>query len=142
MREFAVPTIEIEDNIPFVRLWFPADGPVNLDSEGDFAPVLTIQDDAFSESIAFQVRRSRDPYVWLLTLDFARETEPEDPGAWFIERLRAARLKFIFNVVEIAVTDGNQGELYLIDAMTEGGYSYAGYDRHNHIVVPLSLIHI
>lgn len=133
---FAVPTIQIEDNVPIVRLWFPTDGPVNLGFEGDFAPVLTIQDDAFSETVAFQVLRSRDPYVWLLTLRFARDTEPRDPVAWLMERLRDARLKFIFNVMEMTVTDGNQGEVYLIDAMTAGDYSYAGYDGQKHIVVP------
>lgn len=123
---FAVPTLEIEDSTAFVRLWFPFDAPIALDETA-----LRIQDDSVNQSIEFRVerKRSRVPHVWWLRLSFPRDSEPEDPLAWLMERVRSARLQFVFNVNQTTVNDGNQGGLSLIDAMTQGRYSYVGYDE-------------
>lgn len=126
VKVFAVPTIEIVDSAAFVRLWFPFDAPIALDETA-----LRIQDDSVNQSIEFRVerKRSRVPHVWWLRLSFPRDSEPEDPLAWLMERVRSARLQFVFNVNQTTVNDGNQGGLSLIDAMTQGRYSYVGYDE-------------
>ena len=126
VKVFAVPSIEIEENTVFIRLWFPYNGPIVLDETS-----LMIWDDSVDQEIDFRVEPSenRDVHVWRLELLFPRDSEPEDPLAWALERLRSARLLFNFHGHLTSVEIDEQVSMSLIDAMIQGGYSYVGYDE-------------
>ena len=116
VKVFAVPSIEIEENTVFIRLWFPYNGPIVLDETS-----LMIWDDSVDQEIDFRVEPSenRDVHVWRLELLFPRDSEPEDPLAWALERLRSARLLFNFHGHLTSVEIDEQVSMSLIDAMIQ-----------------------